>query len=168
MKMYRISEENAWEIRKRMQREKKANAYQRLQAVALRGEGRTSEEIGKITGYHPDYVGQLCKIYVTKGLDALITDGRKGGNNRKMTEADAKKFLQKYEEQAKRGQVITVKAIGKAYDEAVGKKHNSLSCAYYFLRSHGWRKIMPQRQHPGKASDEVIEASKKLTRNLKI
>jgi transposase len=163
MKMYRISEENTKEIRKRMGNEKNVNAYKRLQAVALRGEGKTSEEIAKITGYHPDHVGRLCKEYLAKGLAGLLDDGRKGGNNRKLTKTEAAAFLQKYEEQAKSGQIITAKAIGKAYDETVGKEHKSLSSIYYFLRSHGWRKIMPKKQHPGKASAEAIEASKKLT-----
>ena len=165
--MYKIKEENAREIREKMKCEKRANAYKRLQAVALRGEGKTNEEISKITGYHPDHVGKLCKIYLTEGLDKLKAEGRKGGNNRNMTEAEAAAFLQKYEEEAKRGQLITVEKIGKAYDEAVGKEHKSLSSVYYFLQRNGWRKIMPQRQHPGKASDEAIEASKKLTTSLK-
>jgi transposase len=165
MEMYRINEENVRELRRRMKNEKNANAYKRLQAVALRGEGKTNEEIAKITDYHPDHVGKLCKAYHTKGLEGLLIDGRKGGNNRNMTETDAAAFLQKYEEQAKSGQIITVEAIGRAYDEMVGKEHKSQSSIYYFLRRHGWRKIMPQKQHPQRASDEVIEASKKLTMN---
>jgi transposase len=161
--MYIISEEKAKEIRRRMRNEKNARAYKRMQAVALRGEGKTSEEIGEITGYTPDHVGRLCKAFLTKGLDGILIDGRKGGNSRNMTETEAAAFLQKFEEQAESGQIITVQSIGRAYDKAVGKEHKSLSTVYSFLRRHGWRKIMPQRQHPGKASDEVIETSKKLT-----
>ena len=163
--MYKISKENAKEIREKMGQVKNANAYQRLLTVALRGEGKTSGEISTITGYHPDYVGKLCKAYLSGGIENLIVDGRKGGNSRNMTEAEAAAFLQKYDEQAKRGQIITVEAIAKDYDKAVGKEHKSLSTVYYFLRSHGWRKVMPKKQHPGKASDEVIEASKKLTKS---
>jgi len=162
---YKISMENAKEIRERMNSEKNAKAYRRLQAVALRGEGKGNAQIGEITGYHPDHVVQLCKAYLREGLNGLIEDGRKGGNNRNMTEAEAAAFLQKYEEQAQSGQVITAKGLAAAYDEAVGKEHKSMSSVYYFLHSHGWRKLMPQKQHPGKASDEVIEASKKLTKN---
>jgi len=165
--VYKISEENAKEIRERMKREKKTNAYKRLQAVALRGEGKTNEEIGEITDFHPDYVGKLCKTYLIKGMDGLIADGRKGGNNRNMTEEEASAFLRKYEEQATSGQIITAEAIGKAYDEMTGKKHRSLSSVYYLLQRHGWRKIMPRKQHPGKASEEAMEASKKLTMSWK-
>ena len=161
--MNKISAENAKEIRGRMESEGETKAYKRLLAVALRGEGKTNEEIAAITKYHADHVGKLCKAYLAEGLE-FATDGRKGGNNRNMTETEAASFLQKYEEEAKCGQVITAKAIAQAYDEAVGKEHKSLSSAYYFLQRHGWRKIMPRRQHPGKASEEEIEASKKLTR----
>ena len=107
--------------------QKRANAYKRLQAVALRGEGKTNKEISKITGYNADCVRKLCKIYVNKGLEGLETKGRKGGNHCNMTEAEAAAFLQKYEERAKRGELITAEEIGRAYDEAVGKKHKSLS-----------------------------------------
>ena len=30
------------------------------------------------------------------------------------------------------------------------------------LERHGWRKVMPRSKHPQKASDEAIEASKKI------
>ena len=165
VKIYKISEGHVEDLRERMKREKQAKVYKRLQAVALRGEGKTNEEISRITGFHPDYVGRLCKAYLTQGIDGLVSDGRKGGNHCNMTEAEAAAFLEKFEEQAKSGQVITAEEIGKAYDKAVGKEHKSLSSVYYFLHRHGWRRIIPQRQHPGKASDEVIEASKKLTMN---
>jgi len=55
--------------------------------------------------------------------------------------------------------------MAKAYDEATGITHKSLSSLYYFLHRNNWRKIVPKKQHPGKASDEVIETSKKLTVN---
>ena len=141
--------------------------YKKLQAVALRGEGKDNDEIGLITGYHPDYVSNLVSTYCNQGLDALLRDGRKGGNNRNMTNEQAAEFLKQFEEQAKNGQIITVGDIAKAYDEATGKERKSLSTVYYFLQSHGWRQIMPQSAHPNKASDEEIEFSKKLTLNSK-
>jgi hypothetical protein len=49
------------------------------------------------------------------------------------------------------------------YDKVTGGIHKSRSSVYYFLHSHAWRKVVPRRQPPQKASDEAIEASKKLT-----
>jgi transposase len=161
--MYKISAEEARAIREAMKDVKNVNAYRRLQAVALRGEGKHNEEIGERTGFHPDWVGKLTRIFCNEGIEGLVKDGRTGGNNRNMSEIEAAEFLKKFEEEAKKGQVITVEAIAKEYDEAVGKTHSSLSTVYYFLHSHGWRMVTPKQQHPGKASDEVIEASKKLT-----
>ena len=163
IKMYKTSEEDSKKIREEMNNIKTTRIYRKLQAVALRGEGFKNDEIASITGYNSKYISELCKTYVVEGLEGLKSDGRKGGNHRNMSEAEAEDFLQQFVEQAKKGQVITIGAIGKAYDEATNKEHKSLSSVYYLLHSHGWRMIVPRKQHPGKASDEDIEASKKLT-----
>jgi len=163
MIMYKISIEAARTIREEMKSTKESNIYKKLQAVALRGEGLTNGEIAKVTGYNSNYVGELCKTYTIHGLEKLRTDGRKGGNNRNMSKEGASEFLKKYEEEAVNGQVITADAMAAAYDEAVGKKHKSLSTFYYLLHTHKWRLVTPKKQHPNKASDEEIAASKKLT-----
>jgi len=161
--MYKISKNDPEIIKAEMEKTKDAKIYAKLQAVSLRGQGFTNAEIATITGYNSNYVGELCKKFVQNGIDEFITDGRKGGNNRHMDKFDADKFLEQFYEKARKGQVVKLHEMVKAYDEAVGKEHKSLSSLYYFLNRHGWRKIVPKKQHPGKASDEVIEASKKLT-----
>jgi len=163
MKMYRISKANAEEIREKMKETKEAGAYRRLQAVALRGEGLKNEQIAQATGLNPDWVGQLAKLYCKSGINALVEDGRNGGNRRNMTDEEEKAFLASFEEAAERGQITTISEIAAAYDELTGKERESKSTVYYLLHKHGWREITPQRAHPGKASDEEIEASKKLT-----
>ena len=163
MNMYKISAENAQEIRIRMKEIKDVKAYRRLEAVALRGEGKKNGEIGEITGFHPDWVGVLSKEYCNYGIEYLIEDGRKGGNNRNMSEDEEKAFLEQFKEAAKNGQIITASDFAAAYDKATGKVHESKSSVYYLLHKHDWRKIMPYTRHPGKASEEDIEASKKLT-----
>jgi transposase len=150
--MYQVNAEEAAKIREAMKEVGNVNAYRRLQAVALRGEGKDNMTIAEVTGFHPDWVGQLSKVFCNEGIEGLLQDGRKGGNNRNMSETEAKEFLSKFEEQAKLGQIITVEAIAKAYDEAVGKTHKSLSTVYSFLHSQGWRMVTPTKQHPGKAS----------------
>lgn len=101
--------------------------------------------------------------YRMNGLEPFLTDGRKGGNHLVMREEEAKEFLSAFEEKAKAGQMITIEEFANALNEATGKERVSLSTAYYFLHRHGWRKVMPRSRHPKKASDEAIEASKKLT-----
>jgi transposase len=165
--MYKISQDEAKIIRQEMEKTKDAKTYAKLLVAALRGEGYANDEIANITGYNSNYIGELCKKYVNNGIEALKTDGRIGGNNRHMNEAEALIFLKQFEEKAVKGQIVSVEEIAKAYDAAIGKEHKSLSSAYYFLHRYGWRQIVPKKQHPGKASDEDIEASKKLTLSLK-
>ena len=55
----------------------------------------------------------------------MVTDGRKGGNNQKMSDDEALGFLKQNEEKAERGENITVGEIAKAYDEATGKERAS-------------------------------------------
>ena len=155
---YKVNPEEATIIREKMKTVEKPEAYRRLMIVALRGEGKRNAEIAKIVGVHPDSVGQIVKRYVLKGIDALI----KGGNNRNMSQEEEKAFLGQFEEAARKGQVITVAEIAEAYDEYTGKKHTSKSTVYYLLHKLGWRKVIPRSKHPNKASDEAIEASKKL------
>jgi len=91
---------------------------------------------------------------VQGGIESLKEDGRKGGNNHHMNEEEAKEFLEKFKEQAEKGQVVSDEEIAKAYDESAGKEHNkSYSSIYYFLHQYGWRKITLKKQHPSKASD---------------
>jgi len=164
-KTYTITAENSKELREAMKKKENMRYYKKLQTVALRGEGKGNDEISGITGYHAVYVSHLVGIYSKEGLEGLCKDDRKGGNNRNMTIEEEKAFLSQFEETAKKGQVITIEEIAAAYDEKTGKERASKSTAYYLLNKHGWRQITPQTAHPDKASDEVIEASKKLTLN---
>jgi len=160
---YRISKDQSQELRELMKKEKSVKSYRRLEAVALRGEGKTSGEISELTGFHPDVVGRLSKEYLEHGVEYLIEDDRKGGNRRNASEEEEKEFLSQFEEAAQNGQIVTVEEIASAYDERFGKEHKSKSTVYYLLHKAGWRKVMPRSKHPNKASDEEIESSKKLT-----
>ena len=161
--MYKINEDDLKAIKEEMEKTNEAKIYAKLQAVSLRGQGYTNDEIAAVTGYNSNYVGELCKKFVTNGISVFITDGRKGGNNRHMEDFEANEFLEQFAEKAEKGQVVTLNEMAKAYDEATGVTHKSLSSLYYFLHRHNWRKIMPKKQHPAKAGDEVVETSKKLT-----
>ena len=118
-KTYAITAENTKELRKAMRDKTNSRFYARLQSVALRGEGKGNDEIGSITGYHPDYVSHLVSVYCKEGLAGLCRDERKGGNNRNMTDEEEKKFLAGFEEAAKRGQLTTIDEISTAYEVAV-------------------------------------------------
>jgi len=69
-------------------------------------------------------------------------------------------FLDAYKKLAEQGQIIEVSEMKKAYEEKVGHRIGK-DQIYRVLARHGWRKVMPRSKHPNKASEEVIEASKK-------
>jgi transposase len=164
MKMYRISEEDSKNLRKEMKKAKNILAYRKMEAVALRGEGKKNDEIGEITGFHPDMVGRYAKEYLEGGIEGLLYDGRKGGNHRNASDSEEEAFIAEFEEAARKGEVISVDEIAAAYDKRFGKEHKSKSTVYYLLHKLGFRKVMPRSKHPNSATPEAVEASKKLTR----
>ena len=142
---------------------KDAKAYKRLQALYLCGKGKTNKEITEITGFNTQYVSDLVTKYLKNGLDAILSDKRTS-NNRRMTFADETIFLEQFKELADAGQLVTVAKILEKFNEETGKNNDS-STIYRLLKRHGWRKLKPRPQHPGKASDEEIDSSKKLRQN---
>ena len=127
-KIHKIRREEVKKIREEMKKTKDVKGYRRLEAVALRGEGKSRIEISKIVGIHPDVVGRWVKRYLNEGEKGLKEERRKGGNNQNITEAEIKEFLTGFEESAKKGQIITVGEIATSYDKRVGKEHKSRSC----------------------------------------
>jgi transposase len=166
-KLYEITETDAKQLRERMKETTDKWSYRRLLIVALRGEGKTDQEIAEVVETHPDVVRKLTKRYVTEGIDALAAERRKGGNHRNISHAEEEEFLGQFKESAQKGQIIATEAIAQAYDNRTGKSHISKSTMYYLLHKLGWRKVMPRSKHLEKASEEAIDASKKLTIEFK-
>ena len=137
--------------------------YRRLLALHMRGLGKSDLEISEVLGYSVYYIPELVSKYKKQGMDAIINDKRTS-NNRRMSFEEEGKFLEHFAELAEAGQIITVNGILRKFEEVTGKESNT-STIYKLLKRHGWRKVKPRPRHPGKASDEVIEASKKLTKN---
>ena len=75
-------------------------------------------------------------------------------------------LLEPFQAEAEKGQIVEVSKIKAQYEEAVGHRIGG-SQIYYVLERHGWRKVMPRSRHPKKASDEVIETSKKLKKKYR-
>jgi transposase len=160
---YKVTIAEAAVVRKKMKTAENPGAYRRLMVVALRGEGKRNAEIAEIVGIHPDSVGKIVRRYALKGVEGLLTDGRRGGNHRNISQEKEEEFLAQFKGAAGKGQILTVGEIAAAYDEYTGKRHVSKSTVYYLLHKLSWRKVMPRSKHPNKASDEALEASKKLT-----
>jgi transposase len=160
-KTYEITEEQILEIKKQRKENNDKNVEKRLRAVQLRGEGLGNKEIGLIVESHPDVVSRWVCNYLKHGLTALM-NGKRGGNRRNMTLDEESKFIASFKEKAEKGQLVTVKEIKVAYCEKIGHKCGN-GQIYRVLKRQQWRKVVPRKEHPNKASEAEIEASKKLT-----
>ena len=79
-----------------------------------------------------------------------------------MTTEEKSNLLEPFREKAQKGQIVEVSKIKEKYEQTVGHTIGG-SQIYYVLHRNGWRKVMPRSEHPKKADNETIEASKKLT-----
>ena len=159
--MYRYTEEDVEKIKAARKANKNKRVEKRLYALELRAGGKTAAEIASATGYHPAYITQLSYKYQHGGIEA-IAENHYGGNRKNMTREEEKALLEPFRKRAEAGQIVEVSEIKACYEQAVGHTIGG-SQIYYVLHRQGWRKVMPRSKHPKKASEEVIETSKKLT-----
>ena len=158
-----ITAEQQGELKRAMNRTKDKKVYRRLKALIMSSQNKKSEEIAEATDYHPTYVRALVSKYCTQGLSAIV-DNHYKGNNRNMTYEEEAALIEPFKKAAAEGKMVTVNEIKKAYEAKTGRSlDNNHGQIYFVLERHKWRKIMPRSKHPNKASDGVIEASKKLT-----
>lgn len=160
MEKYTFTEEEKKELEKARKKNRDKKIEKRLEALILRTEGKKNKEISKKTGFHTQYITVLVSRYKTKGIES-ITENHYKGNRRNLSYEEEEALLEPFRQAAKDGKLVSVKEIEAVYREAVGRSIGT-SQIYYVLHRHGWRKVMPRSRHPKKASDEVIETSKKL------
>ena len=163
--VYKFSEQEIQEIVRARRENKDKRVEARLKALEMRARGVKASEIAKATGFHPAYISQLAAKYKNGGIEA-ITGNHYGGNRRNMSFDEEAAILAPFRERAAKGELIEIKEIQAAYQAAVDHRISDTQI-YYVLHRHGWRKVMPRSRHPQKADDATIEASKKLSPELK-
>lgn len=159
-KSYAISQSQLVEIETARKKNRNKNIERRLYVLVMRAEGKSLEEISEKTGYHISTASKLIARYMRDGISAIAENHYKG-NRRNMSFEEEAAMLAPFIERAERGEMVDIKEIAAAYQKAVPHKISDTQI-YYVLHRHGWRKIMPRSRHPKKASEEAIEASKKL------
>ena len=159
-KSYAISQSQLVEIETARKKNRNKNIERRLYVLIMRAEGKSLEEISEKTGYHISTASKLIARYMRDGISAIAENHYKG-NRRNMSFEEEAAILAPFIERAERGEMVDIKEIAAAYQKAVPHKISDTQI-YYVLHRHGWRKIMPRSRHPKKASEEAIEASKKL------
>ena len=159
-KSYEISQSQLLEIEAARKKNRNKNVERRLYVLVMRAEGKSLEEISEKTGYHISTASKLIARYMRDGISAIAENHYKG-NRRNMSFEEEAAILAPFIERAERGEMVDIKEIAAAYQKAVPHKVSDTQI-YYVLHRHGWRKIMPRSRHPRKASEEAIDASKKL------
>ena len=159
-KSYEISQSQLLEIAAARKKNRNKNVERRLYVLVMRAEGKSLEEISEKTGYHISTASKLIARYMRDGISAIAENHYKG-NRRNMSFEEEAAILAPFIERAERGEMVDIKEIAAAYQKAVPHKISDTQI-YYVLHRHGWRKIMPRSRHPKRASEEAIEASKKL------
>lgn len=160
-----ITEEENRAVLTAKKKNKNKQIDKRLEVIKMRYEGKTKREISDITGYSAAWISELCKTFKSEGIDEYISLKYKA-NNRSLTMQEENEILNRFKNEAEKGRIVSAWEMKKAFDEKLGKD-TGRGYIYMLLKRHGWRKVMPRSKHPNKASDEVIEASKKLTLNLR-
>ena len=160
MKMYRYTDEDRAIIARARKANKNKRAEKRLYALELRASGKSAKEVAEATGFKEAYIPQLTAKYVKGGIEA-ISGNHYGGNRRNMSVEKEKEILEPFRVEAAEGKLIDISEIKASYEEAAGHRIGS-GQIYRVLHRHKWRKVMPRSKHPKKASEEVIETSKKL------
>ena len=148
-----------WRLRRR--RIRKKDVDRRLRALLMRARGKKLVEIKQATEYSISNIEKLVTKYREGGLAAIV-ENHYGGNHRNMSYEEEAALLESFNKKAEAGQMVEVSEIEAAYRQAVGHSIGTAQI-YYVLHRHEWRKVMPRSKHPKKASEEVIETSKKLT-----
>ncbi len=156
-----ITEEEYNLVKETERNNKLKRVDKRLQVIIVRYEGLSDVEIGEKLGYNRKRVSQLCAQFKSVGLDEYARH-KYGGNHRAMNIAEEDELLDEFRNKAETGEVVTAQEIKVAFDKKRGKD-TGRGYIYMLLERHGWRKVMPRSKHPKKASEEAIEASKKLT-----
>ena len=132
----------------------------KLSILLVRFSGKTIEETAKQMMCSESTVKRITAEYLANGLEE-VTRNKYKANHRSLSEEEENEILAAFEKKSEAGQIVTVQEIKKAFDERIGKD-TGRGYIYMLLDRHGWRKVMPRSKHPKKASDEAIEASKKL------
>lgn len=161
---YKINKENAEEIKEYRKKVKDKYLDRRLNALQLLGEGVKPKEIAEKLDADKRQISMWAKNFCQRGgIEGFVK--KSGGRfHENMSYEDETKLLEQFKSQAEKGQIIETSEIKTAYDKMLGRE-TSPSQIYNVLHRHHWGKVMPRSKHPKKASDEVIETSKKLKLN---
>ncbi len=157
---YKFNEEQKEEIKAARRSSRDKQIEKRLEVPELHCNGVGQKEIAEKTGYHRSHVCNLIKLYFEKGLQA-VAETHYGGNRRNISSDEETGVLEQFGQKVEEGQILDIREIENAYQEKVDHRIGNAQI-YRVLDRHGWSQIILRSRRPKKASDEVIETSRKL------
>ena len=160
MKRQQINAAELEEIRTARKANQNKKIDKRLKVLEMHAEGKTQKEMCAATEFCRSYINIIIKKYREEGLKS-VGESHDKGNRRNLSIEEEAELLAPFKAEAEAGRVIEVSRIKAAYMEKVGHSIGG-GQIYLVLKRQGWRKVMPRSQHPNKASEEAIDASKKL------
>ena len=110
---YQITEEEYKEIVLREKQTRDKRISKRLRVLMLRYEGKSNPEIAAKLDISTDRLSHLISEYKRVGLEEYVRV-KYTGNHRNMSYEEEQEILDRFQEAAKAGQVITVKEIKAA------------------------------------------------------
>jgi transposase len=114
-----------------------------------------------MTGYNPRTVRRIQSAYLAEGEKALALKKKGGRYRENMSLEEEKKFLAPFLDKAKKGGILEIGKVHRAYAEKLGREIKK-SVVYALLHRHGWRKIAPRPSHP-KHDAALAETFKKTS-----
>lgn len=127
---------------------KTSGELKRIQSVMMGALGMPAGEISQFVGYNEHYIRHFWSRFRAKGEASLEISKGAGNRNRALLSAKMEEvFLAPFFNQAKRGGILIVQEVHKAYEKQF-KRLVHHSVIYNLLHRHGWRKIVPRPAHP--------------------
>ena len=120
-KTYKISAENAAEIKEVRKTITDKKVDRRLYAVQLRGEGLTNDEIAQKLDTSDKMVSQWVSAYINNGGISALLPKERIGMNRNLSIEEEKEFLSAYTKQAEAGQIIDLNELESVHIKIASK-----------------------------------------------
>jgi len=133
--------------------------YRRVLVLDFSAKGLDEREIARLTGYRISRVSDFVSEYFTNGIGYFTQEHRKGGNRRNLDSKQESEIIEGFRRKAKERKVVSIDKIKEKYESDRGKE-TANSTIYNFLGRMNWRRVMPRGEHPEKALEAEIEASK--------
>ena len=143
-----ISAAQVGAIRRAMLAASRKSVFQRLPSLWLRArQDLSTEAIAQAVGLSVSHVRRVWSEYLRGGLAAGQGRPKGGRRHQNLTLAQERAVLVPWQEQARRGRLVTARGIKVDYEKRLGRSVPD-STVGRLLARHQWRRVTPRPKHP--------------------